>query len=707
MLTYLVQLTNRMKKFIFCYFLFLLNLFIFISSGVVDSQDGLQYLAVARNIYYSGEPTAPPYEYFDKKNIHMSTFVGINGKTYSPTGIGFSLALLPSVAASDLVYKIYHGSPTLHFPLENDWVILLFASFTNTFFGALLGVIMFLYFLKLELNRGQAFFMSIISLLATNLFVYSKHIMAHMMFTALMMMVFYLLKNYSLNKKGIKIYFAGFFFGLFAITYNSTFILTLIPMVLYYLLITKFRFTSEKIKLLFNNTVLAIFGALPFVVIYYWYERLRIQPNVDLTTASFFENYASSTILKVPTSVLIEGIYGQLLSPGRSIFIYTPLLLVIIFFWHKIKRIFLPELIVMILMASIYILFYSTTYSIGGPNQGIASYWHGESSWGPRYLTPLIPLAMLIVGTIFQKLKTKEKLFVFWPLVIIGFYIQVLGIVMPYQIKYHNLDLYFIINQTEYTRFVYSNLLPRYTPIFMMTKKLVKLIKTFPKTLSHGKYNVKFFDGIYFPFDVGPERWRTIKDTGYISLDNPLDQPIKRIRLGLINHPISDTNSDAILSFFINSKAVGNREVIKITERKLVNLEIDESLLKERGNLFAIQLEYKDKNIKGANKQLLGIINFSINDYAVNMESLDYPYVFNFAKNMTNVKYLHWGNKYSDPWDLWEIHTQVFERTPDFWWIKPLYYWDLPKKFFFILFIFNLSGIVYFGHQTFRQLHHD
>ena len=70
-----------MKKFLIYYFLFLFFLLAIFSSGIIDSQDGLQYLAVARNIYYKGEPTAQPYEFSNRENIHLAVKVGKNGNT--------------------------------------------------------------------------------------------------------------------------------------------------------------------------------------------------------------------------------------------------------------------------------------------------------------------------------------------------------------------------------------------------------------------------------------------------------------------------------------------------------------------------------------------------------------------------------------------------------------------------------------------------
>ena len=122
---------SSVKKFLFYYFLFLFSLLSIFVSGVIDSQDGFQYLAVARNIYYKGKPTAPPYEYDKRLNIHMSVVPGKDGDSYSLTGLGYSLAMVPAVTITDIFYKIYNIQPAMRFPLNNDWMILLFASFTE------------------------------------------------------------------------------------------------------------------------------------------------------------------------------------------------------------------------------------------------------------------------------------------------------------------------------------------------------------------------------------------------------------------------------------------------------------------------------------------------------------------------------------------------------------------------------------------------
>lgn len=717
-----------MKKIIIYYFFFLLSIFSLLSSGVIDSQDGFQYLAVARNIYYTGKPTAPVYEYNERKNVHLSTYLGKDGNTYSPTGLGYSLAMLPAVAITDIIYKIYGVSPPQHFPLENDWLILLTTSFTNGFFASSLGVILFLYLIELGLSKKQALFISFAGLFTTNLLVYAKHSFPHMMFMTFLFLAFFLIKKHFLTNRNPVLIFAGLSFGIVSITYNQTFLLTTIPLGLYFLTLSKFRLNFSSIKFLLSKFIFFFLGFLPFIIIYFWFENLRSGASQNLADPLDLVNRATNPFRNLPITVFFEGLYGQLFSPGRSVFLYSPILLLIIFFRHRIKKAIFSEVWAFLLLSIIYILFYASLYSIGKPEQGIAGLWHGESSWGPRYLSVLIPFGILIIGFIYTQLNKFEKRFVFYPLLLLGLFVELLGIVMPYQIKFHELEHKFFVNSTEYPNYTYSNLLPRYSPVVMMSKKLIKLIQTVPTTLDHSIYNVRFYDGVEFPFSVGGERWRVVDGRGYISFDNP-DNSIKKITMGLINHPIEEASYSAVVKVFINDHQLQKEgEAFLPTERKLIDLIVPENLLKPKHNQLIIDVQmkslrddsliseinqYRDDPASYTNKnkqpteyipQILGMISFSINGQEINKESLDFPYVSSLGPVMMGVKYNTYGGKITDPWRFWELHTQVYERTPDFWWMTYLYYWDIPKISLILLFIGSILAFVYFSLKTFKSI---
>lgn len=723
-----------MKKFIIYYFLFLSSFFVFLSSGVIDSQDGFQYVEVARNIYYTGHPTGPIYKYDTRENIFMATHLGKDGRTYSNVGLGFSLAMIPAVAVTDLVYKVYNVSPPVNFPLQNDWLILLTTSFTNSFFGALLGVTLLLYLLELGLTRKQSLLISFAGIMGTNLFIYTRHAFAHMMFTSFLFLAFYLIRKHFKTGRFQYLFLAGLSYGVMIITYNQTFVLTAIPSLAYFLILSKLkpahvlnRKFLNQIKPLIIKLTIFFLATAPFFLIYTWFENLRAAAGSNLSSPVALATRGFNPLRSLPFGVFIEGLYGQLFSPGRSIFLYSPAILLVIIFWQKIKKSVFAELAVFISMSAIFIIFYATQFSIGSPEQGIAGLWHGESSWGPRYLLPLIPFGLLIAGFIYTRLNKAQKLLIVMPLFLAGFYVEILGSVMPYQIKYHDLQDKFFVNSTEFTNFAYGNLIPRFSPVFMMSKNLVKLARSLPKTLSHGSYNVRFYDGIDFPFPVGVERWRVVDQKGDISFDNVNSDPVKNISFGLINHPIEEASYSAKVRASLNGNFLKEENYLP-KERKIMDLEIPRRLLQAEDNQLLLDIEfrslengrtliksgqYKDDPASYANKtlqpnksvsQILGIISMQINGKEVNKESLDFPYVSNLGPVMTGKKYLTYGSLNSDPWKSWDIHTQIYERVPDFWWAKFLYYWDIPKLPLFLFFLMIVVLMIVSGGKTLRNL---
>jgi hypothetical protein len=82
------------------------------------------------------------------------------------------------------------------------------------------------------------------------------------------------------------------------------------------------------------------------------------------------------------------GAFGLLLSPGRGLFLYAPLMLLLFFglrpAWHRLPRLYY------LLIASTclcYWLFYGSWFA-----------WGGTWGWGPRFLLPVLPLLMVFVA---------------------------------------------------------------------------------------------------------------------------------------------------------------------------------------------------------------------------------------------------------------------------------------------------------------------
>jgi hypothetical protein len=164
------------------------------------------------------------------------------------------------------------------------------------------------------------------------------------------------------------------------------------------------------------------------------------------------------------------------------------------------------------------------------------------------------------------------------------------------------------------------------------------------------------------------------------------------------------TEYQAVVNFYINGEIVFTEGLIyEAGERKLVKIPTEGIKLKDNDNELKVIVIYPDPKVIQKDMQILAIINMGINGALMNKESIDVPYVSALGPAIVGVNYKNWGGLQSDGWRLWDIHTQTFERLPDFWWVRNLFYWDIPKAPIVALFIINLSGVFYFGRKVFTK----
>ena len=114
------------------------------------------------------------------------------------------------------------------------------------------------------------------------------------------------------------------------------------------------------------------------------------------------------------------GLYGNLLSPGKSVFLYAPPLILALFgslpFIARHKWWALPFIGIPLL----YLLIYSA--------KGV---WYGGSSWGPRYLVPAVPFLLVMAAPLLEKAffdNGKRELRAVIALAALGVGVQILAI---------------------------------------------------------------------------------------------------------------------------------------------------------------------------------------------------------------------------------------------------------------------------------------
>lgn len=115
---------------------------------------------------------------------------------------------------------------------------------------------------------------------------------------------------------------------------------------------------------------------------------------------------------------LLTGLIGLLFSPGAGLFVYTPVLLLTPLGYARFFRSWRAEVGLIAVLAVGRILFFARWWDFDG------------HSWGPRYLVPLlplllVPLAFIRFGRVLRVMATV--------LVSAGVLIQALGILVPYE----------------------------------------------------------------------------------------------------------------------------------------------------------------------------------------------------------------------------------------------------------------------------------
>ncbi len=114
------------------------------------------------------------------------------------------------------------------------------------------------------------------------------------------------------------------------------------------------------------------------------------------------------------TTPFWKGLWGLLVSPGESFFLYSPLILFACIGYRKLWRADIPAAILSFGVPVTLILLYS-------------SWWFHAYTWGPRFLLPAIPFSLLPLAFLFREIRPAWKRGLVGAIVVVSVTIQLLG----------------------------------------------------------------------------------------------------------------------------------------------------------------------------------------------------------------------------------------------------------------------------------------
>ncbi|MBD2778414.1 glycosyltransferase family 39 protein [Iningainema tapete] len=343
-------------------FIFFCSLFALTNSGF-DNSEGLFHYQVAVQLIKHGKlgfDTLP-------EGIFQ---LAPNGRAYAGHEIGNTLFLLPTAFINVLIENFFSKFVSTETIEKLQQFILSFqagvySSVTATTLFAILRT-------GFSISTIPSFIVTLCLTLTTYFWIYARNLFDGVLCSTLLTLSFFFLIRYR-QKNNLWLLFSCFICLGFGLITRLSMILAILVSFVY--LITIRRSLAVK----FREITLTLITLLPFLIWQCWYNYLRtgIFYKSPVQTAVYADNNALD-------GNIVVGITGLLLSPGKSLLIYAPLLILSVFLFKKFYREHHKEAIYTAALFILWLLLHARLRS-----------WYGGWGWGPRHFITILPIIFL------------------------------------------------------------------------------------------------------------------------------------------------------------------------------------------------------------------------------------------------------------------------------------------------------------------------
>jgi hypothetical protein len=382
------------------------GLFLASNSGMFfGNQDTIFMWGVARQIARAGDIAVAP-EVLTLQVGNFDHLRGKDGRHYFPKGMSYSLAMAPFCWLGDAIAVAAGVAPD---PVQRAPYGMFGASLAGPLFAALEVLLVFEICLSAGFGLRRSALAALGAGLGTILWAGSKSSFSEPFMGMLITFQFLCLVRYATEPALRWIALAATSFGLVFLS-QPAMIALLGPPLGGVVLWTGWR--RHRLGVAGLLRVAAAFG-LPVAACAAVLGWLNFVRYGDVMSTGYW-NIALEYI------PLYEGIYGVLLSPGKSLFLYSPPLLLAAVgaraWLRRCGAVALFPVLAFALFLGLY---------------GSLPIWHGDGAWGPRYFTPLTGvLAVLAAGVLAPESATaprrNERRWL--GLVALGMAVQVIGV---------------------------------------------------------------------------------------------------------------------------------------------------------------------------------------------------------------------------------------------------------------------------------------
>jgi hypothetical protein len=332
-----------------------------------------------------------------------------NSKYYLVHEIGNAAFMLPTAFINTAIESIFSGLIKFDKVSLIQRFILSFQAGTysaitaTTFFGILR--------VGFNLRIVPSFLATICMVTTTYFWGHSRVLFDGVLCTTLLTLSFFLMIKY--RQKPDWIYLVGCFICL------GSGLITRISMIIPILVSLIYLASISRSSLKVKRLLVALIVLLPFILWQFWYNHLR--------TGIFFK---SAVQVCCPENNALDGnlligMLGLLISPGKSLFIYIPLIILSLFLSKKFFNEYHKEALYISILSVLWFLLHSKLRS-----------WYGATGLGPRHFITITPITLIPFAVYFEYILKHKVLRIFAIILsIFGILLSVASFITSYMFR--------------------------------------------------------------------------------------------------------------------------------------------------------------------------------------------------------------------------------------------------------------------------------
>ncbi len=350
--------TRRVPRNGFALFCAVLALYALTASGTIASSDGTTMYQLARSLAHDHSIAVPS----------GNALPGRDGRLYAKAGIGQALCAVPFVWAGDALGRVA--------PAKSEFVTRAVVSTMMPLIGALGVWVLYALLSALGCTRRGALYAAAAFAIATPQWVYAKMFLTEALTTLCLLLGVLGVARARGGGAGWLV-LAGAAFG-WALVTKSAMLAAVAPLLAWGVWDARRRRADRA-----QRFVALLAPVIVCAGVVMWYNAARFG-------SVFASGYGAETSALGFSTPILVGLYGLLLSSGKSVFLYAPLLLLAIPGAALLLRRHTHERALMLAIAAMW--------CINLPVYASFMSWAGDGSWGPRYLVPFIGVTFIPIA---------------------------------------------------------------------------------------------------------------------------------------------------------------------------------------------------------------------------------------------------------------------------------------------------------------------